>query len=161
MGEGESLCKLEKETGVARQDLRIWQAAYKLKGEAGLEPTSSARRINGDVRVRIVTEYEKKALSYGEICAKYNISLKSLRTWVRMAREKGIEALRTSYNYRYTDVMGRKRKVPLEGIEKELEDAKKELQYLRMENAILKKLKALVMEKEARQKENRRLSSKD
>ena len=79
------------------------------------------------------------------VSAKYRVSRSTLHSWVSLAREKGYDALRdVKYGRKYI-VMGRpKKKEPVTEIEK----LQRENELLRAKNAYLKKLKALMTERE-------------
>ena len=88
------------------------------------------------------------------VSAKYHVSRSTLHCWVSIVRRKGYDALKeVKYGRKYGKThaikhtpMGRpKKKEPIT----ELEKLQRENELLRAENAYLKKLRALMTEKES------------
>lgn len=79
--------------------------------------------------------------------AKYRISHSVFYKWERILHEEGSEALGIERR-------GRKSKGPKKDVNKD-KDLLEELQYLRMENDYLKKLKALVEKREDQERKNK------
>ena len=71
-----------------------------------------------------------------------------MSVWLKTAREQGVDALLTTKKRGRPPGMGRPKKV--QKPETELERLRREVQELKTENALLKKVKALVEEREAR-----------
>ena len=118
-------------------------------------------RADGAFKVKVVRDIEENHITLHEATVKYDISVSCIRTWMKIAREKGFTAL---YNRkapgRPVKNMGRpKKKKPEEMTE--LERLRYENERLRAENALLKKVRALVEEREARLREIGRKPSKD
>jgi transposase len=132
--------------GVTRSNLRLWLKFYEYYGKAGLK----ARKYQHyDVRfkLKVLQAIEKETLSLPEACAKFNIPSEStLIKWQRMFKLEGIEGLNNKPKGRPP-----KMKPPIKSKAKKSskpltreEELLKELEYLRAENALLKKLQALV-----------------
>ncbi len=106
--------------------------------------------IEGPLRAQVVRDVESKRLSLQEASEKYGVSSCSIRSWVKIARSQGYAEL--YFHQRRIGLlrdMGRPKKKTLEQMT-ELERLKYENEILRIENALLKKVKALVEEREAR-----------
>lgn len=150
---GLSLGHVSRKMGIDRHDIRIWLTKYKLMGEAGLQKTPH-KHLNFEEKCEIVCEHLEKSVSLREICVKYNISHSRVRVWCRIVRERGYEGLRKKKNRgrppKNKDMGRPKKREP----QTELEKLQRELEYLRAENAYLKKLRALVLEKEAQKRKN-------
>ena len=77
--------------------------------------------------------------------AKYRVARSTLRCWRHIARRDGYDALReVKYGRKYASMGRPKKKEPVT----ELEKLQRENELLRAENAYLKKLRALMTEKE-------------
>ena len=97
----------------------------------------------------------KQRLSYGETTIRYGISFSCLQSWLRKFRHGGEEELFATKPKGRQPQMGRPKKVRKEP-QTELEKALRENELLRAENALLKKVKALVEERIAREQGNGR-----
>ena len=97
----------------------------------------------------------KQRLSYGETTIRYGISFSCLQSWLRKFRHGGQEELFAIRPKGRPPQMGRPKKARKEP-QTELEKALRELELLRAENALLKKVKALVEERIAREQGNGR-----
>jgi transposase len=102
------------------------------------------------LKIKIVQEHQIEGVSLTEISAKYGIGHTTISRWCKIAGEDGIEAL-SSYKPRGRPAtsMGRPKKKTLDEMT-ELESLRYENEYLKAENALLKKVKALVEEREYR-----------
>ena len=97
-------------------------------------------------KLEIVLEVEQKQLSLSEVALKYLVPIWSLRRWVRAYQESGAAGL---VRKGVTGDMKKKRQRTEAELD-ELEMLRKRNEYLEAENALLKKVRALVEEKEAR-----------
>ena len=142
-----------RQLGIDHHYVAEWCAKYRLMGEAGLQKTPhKLKKI--EEKCEIVCEHLEKRVSLHDICAKYNVSQSQVRVWCRIVRERGYEGLREKKNRgrppKNKDMGRPKKREP----QTELEKLQRELEYLRAENAYLKKLRALVLEKEAQKRKN-------
>ena len=96
--------------------------------------------------MEIVLEVEQKQLSLPEVALKHLVSTRSLRRWVRAYHESGESGLMRKGA---TGNMKKKRQLTEAELD-ELEMLRKRNEYLEAENALLKKVRALVEEREAR-----------
>ena len=126
--------------------LRRWVAAYELHGAASLQ--GRVKEHSPEFKLSVVQHMEREKLSFRQTAAVFNLgSSTQIGRWQKQYYSGGIEAL-TSGKKGPRNVMPKpptKPRKPLvltdeERAHKELLD---ELQFLRMENAYLKKLKEL------------------
>ena len=136
--------------------LRRWVAAYELHGEACLQ--GREKDHSPEFKLSVIQRMEREKLSFRQTAAVFNLgSSTQVGRWQKQYYSGGIEAL-TSGKKGSCNVMPKppaKPRAPVlltdeERAHKELLD---ELQYLRMENAYLKKLKVLGEEAMRRDKE--------
>lgn len=148
---GESVTLLAREYHIgSRADIRKWIGQYKEHGVAGLSTTHGT--YTGDFKVSVVEYMHHTGASIRSTAAHFNIpSPQTVNSWERIYYERGKEALYEEQRGR-TSKMGNKRpRKPKTNIE-ENEDLLAEVQRLRMENEYLKKLNALIQERERSEK---------
>ena len=141
--------------------LRKWVAAYKKLGDNGLKRSRSRKEYSFEEKLSVVESYLTSELSYQELALQMGINNPSmLARWVNDFKIAGPDALRphrkgrkktlstsqsreTEAQVQHTEVDTRAEHV------KELED---ELLKLRIENAVLKELRRLRLEDEAKRR---------
>ena len=158
---GLSEIQVTKLYGVNRTDLFIWVERYRQHGEYGLQRQPYFKATK-ELRLQIVSEHLIDFVSLTELSAKYLIGHTTISRWCKLAREQGYEhlALFKARGRPPKDTMGRpKKKKPEEMTELELLQLR--VKELEAENALLKKVKALVEAREARLKEIGRKPSKN
>ena len=105
-------------------------------------------RADGKFKCKVVSDIEKNGLSLLQALIKYGVSANRISIWLKMYREGGTESLLIIKKRGRPSVMGRPKKT--QNPETELERLRRENQELKTEVALLKKVKALVEEREAR-----------
>lgn len=142
-----------RQLGIDHHNVAEWCAKYRLMGEVGLQKTPH-KHFRFKEKCEIVCEHLEKRVPLHDICAKYNVSQSRVRVWCRIVRERGYEGLlnikKLGRPPKNKDMGRPKKREP----QTELEKLQRELEYLRAENAYLKKLRALVLEKEAQKRKN-------
>jgi len=132
--------------GIDRSMIRKWVDLYK---NGGIDHLITARRtFSGDFKIHVVEYMHQNSLSIRSTAALFGIqSPPTVSKWERIYYEEGKEAL-------YEERRGRSRKMSTKKSTKskkninENEDLLAEVQRLRMENEYLKKLNALIQERE-------------
>ena len=128
-----------KELGLNEHDISEWLLRYKMEGVLGLQKRP-IKHADFEEKCKIVCEYAEKGVSLHRVCAKYHVSQAAVSRWTRIYRQGGYEALQEPQT--------------------ELERLRYENEYLRAEVALLKKVRALVEEREKRLHEIGRKPSK-
>jgi len=123
--------------------VRRWVRVYQAHGVKGLEK-QPRKAVSAAIKQRAVREVLEKCLPFESVALKYHVSMSAVYSWSQRVKEHGYESLFTIKQGRPTKFMGRPKKKPPET---ELEKLQEELRYLRAENALLKKLKALEEER--------------
>lgn len=115
---------------------------------------SSQEQLSSAEKLKIVNDIEDNRLPLRTAMLKYDIHRETLSRWLKAYRDKGVAGLE-----RKNKSMTKKARTQAEL--DELEMLRRRNEYLEAENALLKKVKALVEEREARQREIGRKPSKD
>ena len=160
--QGQSVRSVSDRLHLGRHIVYEWLAAYKDKGVQGLIPKNKRKnRLSYEEKCKIVREYQESELTLYQLSVKYNVSSSQLGIWVRLAEKNGFEALIPPKLGRPKTGMVRMKRLPKEECEKENERLRKENERLRLEILLLKKVRALVEEREARNKAIGRKPSKN
>lgn len=142
--------------------VKYWIKKYnKLGIDMLLKPRSGGKNITYDPMFKIrVTEYwlEHPEISSNKIAELFHASRGAIRSWKKTYLEQGKSALEKDMRGRNKNMKNGKKRtsveklVPSEDPIKRIDELEKQVQFLRMENDYLKKLNALVQEKERSQK---------
>lgn len=142
---------LSKLYGIDRKMLREWVSKFDLYGESGLR-NGTYIKATASFKEEVVRFALNKVVSLPEVALHFGISISVLRSWIRIVREQGYDALQHSVKSgRPPKTMRRPKK---HQPETELEKLQAENIRLRAEVALLKKVQALVKEREARERKN-------
>jgi len=144
----DSINAIAKKYEVDRGFVRSWSDAYKYHGVDGL--TVKRYRYDGQFKVDVVEYMQEHHISAREIAAKFGVSsFETVLKWERIYYEEGRDALFKNERRQPKMTTENKPKVPRSPkINKTVpEDLTAEIYRLRMENAYLKKLNALVQER--------------
>ena len=146
---GKSPRLVAKELGIDNNVVYVWMARYKQDGLSGLSKLPKKKATYAE-KCKIICESAEKGVSLPQICAKYHVSRGTVNRWISIYRQGGYEALRSNKPNKSLQKMGRpKKKEP----QTELERLHYENEYLRAEVALLKKVRALMKEKETQLRE--------
>lgn len=142
---------------VAHSSIQRWVASYQLHGEAGLRPKYSS--YDATFRLNVLRHKWDQDLSSNQVAAIFEIRDPGcINRWERQYHEGGVGAL--APRPRGCRPMTKQKTLPLTDVakpdsERSQEDLVRELEYLRAENAYLKKLDALIQSKKAAAKKKR------
>ena len=157
---GYSPLYIHKKYGIDKEQLIVLKMLY---DQGGPEALKKRRPTQADVSTKLsaILDFEQNHLSLVEVLYKYNISQGALYQWRKKYHSGGIDALSADGRGRPpTSNMGRPRKKKPEEMT-ELELLQLRVKELEAENALLKKVKALVEAREAHLKEIGRKPSKN
>jgi len=135
---------IAKQHEVPHEVLRHWVLAYRTHGLDGLKKKFS--HYSAEFKLSVLRHMWDNALALGQTAALFNIrNPGSLIIWEREYRRAGLDGLETRSRGKpkLMSVSPPKPESKPDD-EKSREDLQAELDYLRMENAYLKKLQALV-----------------
>lgn len=154
---GQTQSKIVKELHVSFKSLRFWYARYKRGGELALLKPERISQKNAEEKVQIIKEILKDNIPLRNAEELYDVPQDTLKRWLDIYEQHGEGGL----NRKNAAGSMSKKKVYTEEQLDELEKLRQRNEYLEAENALLKKVKALVEEKEARLRAIGRRSSKD
>ena len=148
--EHRSLTSVAREGGFQESNLRLWIAKYREHGVLGLLPRVRRERYSASFKLRVIETIEKECLSLRRASVRFSIASESvIIQWRRAYATKGMAGLlpqkkgrarTTTMKQQPNKRKPRKSSKPLTREEELL----RENEYLRAENALLKKLEALV-----------------
>lgn len=147
------LRQLSNKYHIDRGDIQKWRDAYLEHGMEGL--TSRHGTYSGDFKIAAVEYMQETGSSIRKTAAHFDIkSPRTLSQWERIYFEEGPDALREERRGRASK-KGMIKKPRKKKNLNENEDLLAEVQRLRMENEYLKKLNALIQEREKSKKKTK------
>ena len=135
--DGYSIDHIHKKFGIGNGQLQCLWLLYQEYGVSVLCRKKNIR-ASGELKQQIVLDIEKNHLTLVQASLKYGVSTGRLEVWSKIYREHGIGALLITKKRGRPPGMGRPRKKKPEEMT-ELERLREENEYLRTENALLKK----------------------
>lgn len=143
---GEASTLIARQTGIDHHDIIVYAMRYQREGMAGLEDRLRRDKSKQE-KLNAINEYLKESLTLEEIAVKHEVSVGCFKNWLRAYRRGDTESLRDKrFDSRIKTVMAKSQKDPSDMTKEELQDLVKDLAA---ENALLKKVKALVEKREA------------
>lgn len=157
LDEGRSANSVCKELHVGPNSLRLWYHQYKQSGELGLLPVKHSYQLPYEEKLRIVEDIVDNDIPLTVASVKHEVAYETLRAWFNSYKSFGPEGIRRKNEF----AMSRKKRIYTEEELDELEQLRRRNEWLETENALLKKVKALVEEREARLRGTGQKPSKD
>lgn len=146
--------ELAQKYQVARSDIQKWIAAYEQNGLDGLTTVNGT--YSGDFKLAVIKYMHNTGSSARRTAAYFNISAhNAVCKWERIYLEKGAEALYIERRGHKNQMNKQEKDNKPKLNEKYEEDLIAEVQRLRMENEYLKKLNALVQDREKSEKKTK------
>jgi transposase len=136
-----------REMGFHKTSVAQWTKRYREHGMDGIEKKPRGKVYPGEFRLQVLRDISDNNLTYRDAAVKYNISSHpAIKRWEMILENEGEEGLMKDKRGKgkYSKPRGR---TPNLGRE-EIKDVYKENERLRMEVDYLKKLNALVRDKE-------------
>lgn len=135
-----------KRFGIDHSAVRKWSSAWKIHGEAGLAKRHS--RYSPAFKESVILHMREHLLSARQVSAKFNIpAFTSVCLWERLYDEGGLETLKNKGRGRKKMSEPTKEPAPKSTSPLLNKNEREELELLRAEVAYLKKLQALLREK--------------
>ncbi len=149
----ESLRDTAKKYNVSKTMLHRWVARFQKHGVAAFQEAYTNYSI--EFKMDVLNYINEMGASIEEATAVFNIpAFSTVSTWKYLFETQGIDALQPKKKGRPSMKKESKKNQPIE--EGSEEALRAEIERLRMENAYLKKLNALVQEKETLQNKTKR-----
>lgn len=153
MDETISYRHLANQLGVDNSALRYWVKLYEYHGDQAF--SSPYTNYSSELKLKVIKRIDDEGWSIREASALFHIPDYSMvRRWIMKWKNGGVEALESKRKGNVSVPHNKKPKT-----KKTFKSVEEELEYLRMENAYLKKLNALVEEEERNAKNKKRKSS--
>ena len=150
MNDGLSIREAAKERHVSKCEVQKWLAAYNTHGMAGIVRKHNS--YTGEFKQQVVEDMRKNNLSFFETATKYNLGNHDIvAKWERTYLEEGPQGLYVDHRGRRKSSFGHPPKLDT----KVQNDLIAENQRLRMENDYLKKLNALVRDRQLSEKKKK------
>lgn len=141
-----------REKNISSTLIYVWIEKYNNRGVSGLNRQISL--FDNSFKKHVILDHFENGLSLRSTAKKYNITPSTLRSWFHKYEKMGITAFADDSDHNIVMKISNER-------DKESKDQtsfcdltkqeREELEYLRAENAYLKKLQALVQEKQLKQ----------
>ena len=147
LDEGRTFSFIQEKYGICAAQLKVIWVKYKAVGSVGLKKNAKIK-IDFALKRKIILDIAENHLTLHSAALKYGVHPITISRWSGMYRKGGWRALLNVRERSMLSDMGRPKKNS--GPVTELEVLRKENERLRLENLLLKKVKALVEEREAR-----------
>ena len=158
---GESFLSVGKRLHINAGELKTWSLIYEKEGDKGL--ASYPKNIcTDDIKSKIICTYRKKRVPLHTLSAKYHVPYSSVVSCISTYRRKGkagVEGIVISLDDLLRPGDSMEENLSKAELKHQLKVAKNELEYLRAENAYLKKLRALMEADEKRKRNGSKPSS--
>ncbi|MBQ7194460.1 MAG: transposase [Bacteroidales bacterium] len=142
--EGKSRNAVSRITGIGYHALTLFWHRYQQDGHMSLMDRSGPYFYDEEVKVNLIRDYLENGLPLTAVSLKYNIPCQTILRWKAAYERDGLNGLKD----RRKGLTKKKERTQAEL--DELEMLRKRNEYLEAENALLKKVRALVEEREAR-----------
>lgn len=149
---GDSIRVIAKKHSVSKTMLHRWVAKFQNHGKEALRAQETYTNYSFEFKMDVLNYMNEMGASIDEATAVFNISSSGIvEKWNQLAETQGIDALKPKKQERLT-MKKPSNKTQVKGSEEAL---RAEIEHLRMENAYLKKLRALIQEKEKLQSKSK------
>ena len=158
---GMSVLSVSKQFKITPGELQTWSLVYEKEGEQSLAvyPQNICTEA---IKTKIICAYRQKSVPLHTLSARYSVPYSSVSHCISTYRRKGwsgvegavidmMEVMRSGDSWEEALTKAE--------LKNKLKVAMNELEYLRAENALLKKVKALMEAEERRNKRSRKPSS--
>ena len=153
---GKGIKAICRELGIQYTSLILWLSLYRNGGEKALADDIPTPHKTVEEKIAIVEDILNNNLTLNGAVVKYMLSKTCIKSWIKVYKSNGPSGLERKHK----PMSKKKREYTREELD-ELTELRRRNEWLEAENAMLKKAKALVEAKRARQRANGQESSKD
>lgn len=158
---GHSMHYVARRLGTDHKQVRRWVALYEQHGAKGISSVKHAS-YSGDFKLSVVGYMRDNHLSLFETAVKFGIPNESVVfAWSRLYESEGVSALYRDNRGKMKKPRKSKQSKGAKFVKSTEDNLLEELEYLRAENAYLKKLRVLVEQRLSRENGNVPKPSKD
>ena len=146
---GHSYRQASEKFKISTTPIEKWVNAYKIHGEKGLESRNTARQkeLDGQFRLNVIKYKNKHGLSCTQTASLFCLDVVTISRWDKKYHEKGEDAFMSDKNNQKISIKAKQKDNNSESVlENQILAA--ENRRLKMENEYLKKLNALIQERE-------------
>jgi len=144
------------ENGFAECILRKWVSFYRKYGNKGLLPRSD-QKYDASFKLKVLKAIDRKCLSLNEACVIFDIPGSSaIVNWQKRFKAEGVSGLQSKPKCRPSSMTYKRAKRKSDKPLTREEELLLEIESLRAENELLKKLQALIQAEEAEQNKKRK-----
>ena len=154
LDEGKSVKSVCRSLHTSPRTLKLVRQKYLKGGELAMLRPSYQPHLDPERKMAILREIEEKCVTLSEASLKYDLPPQTIRRWRKAYEQAGAAGLSRP-------IRMKKKRQRTEAELDELEMLRRRNEYLEAENALLKKVKALVEEREARLRAIGQKPSKD
>lgn len=159
---GLSLCEVARRLGTDHKNVRRWVAFYEQYGAKGIVSIEKKTSYSGDFKSSVVRYMHENHLSLFETALKFGIPNDSVvLAWDRLYESEGVSALFRDNRGKMKKPHKKKQQARAKPVKTTKDELVEELEFLRAENAYLKKLRALVEQRLSQENGNMPKPSKD
>jgi len=159
---GLSLCEVARRLGTDHKNVRRWVAFYEQYGVKGIISIKKKDSYSGDFKLSVVRYMRENQLSLFEAALKFGIPNDSVvLTWDRLYESEGASAFYRDNRGKMKKPHKKKQSARAKSVKTTEDELVEELEFLRAENAYLKKLRALVEQRVSRESGNEPKPLKD
>lgn len=157
-GEGSYNYLAKKFKVASDKDIRTWVASYRQFGEEGLLRSRKSKKYTLDFKLEVVEYYLTTEISYKDLAMKLGINQPALiSSWVAKFREQGVEGLSKARGWLPKMESKEEKEQVIDNTDihtdvsvsesERIKELEKQVRYLQIENAYLKELRRLRLEK--------------
>lgn len=139
--------------GIYYTMVRKWVGIFKHHGAQALRPKEKHNRYSAAFKYQVIEAIHQKGLSLKQATLEFSVmEPATVLGWLRLYTQGGVSALQPKVRGRLSKMKKPPRFNKKPDTQKTPEELLEELEYLRAENAYLKKLEALILEQQIQDK---------
>lgn len=158
ISDSKSLSEVARQLGTDHSVIRRWVSGYKKFGQEGFH--LGKRDYSAEFKINVISTLKDNQLSLHQGSLDFGINPSVLLSWRNKFETGGLNALEPTKKGRPPKMKPRKAR-PKKAVKEAEADLLREVHLLRVENAYLKKIHALIQERNTRENGNGQKPSRD